>query len=95
MAGRRGDRWGHLLGCATVGGAFAVGVVLFVDMPAALPDGSPARESVSSTLRQRRIPPRPPRPAVRRHLRAVTFSAGHGFAEIEYSTNGHHPDGKQ
>jgi len=66
-----------------------------VDMPAALPDGSPARESVSSTLRQRRIPPRPPRPAVRRHLRAVTFSAGHGFAEIEYSTNGHHPDGKQ
>jgi NADH-quinone oxidoreductase subunit L len=32
LAGRRGDRWGHLLGCATVGGAFAVGVVLFVDM---------------------------------------------------------------
>ena len=32
LAGRRSDRWGHLLGCATVLGAFAVGVVLFVDM---------------------------------------------------------------
>jgi NADH-quinone oxidoreductase subunit L len=32
LAGRRGDRWGHLLGCATVLGAFAVGVVLFADM---------------------------------------------------------------
>ncbi len=32
LAGRRSDRWGHLLGCATVLGAFAVGVVLFFDM---------------------------------------------------------------
>ena len=32
LAGRRSDRWGHLLGCATVLGAFAVGVVLFTDM---------------------------------------------------------------
>ena len=32
LAGRRSDRWGHLLGCATVLAAFAVGVVLFVDM---------------------------------------------------------------
>jgi NADH-quinone oxidoreductase subunit L len=32
LAGRRSDRWGHLLGCATVLGAFTVGVVLFVDM---------------------------------------------------------------
>jgi NADH-quinone oxidoreductase subunit L len=32
LAGRRSDRWGHLLGCATVLGAFAVGVVLLVDM---------------------------------------------------------------
>ncbi len=32
LAGRRSDRWGHLLGCATVLGAFAVGVVLFADM---------------------------------------------------------------
>ena len=32
LAGRRSDRWGHPLGCATVLGAFAVGVVLFVDM---------------------------------------------------------------
>jgi NADH-quinone oxidoreductase subunit L len=32
LAGRRSDRWGHLLGCATVLGAFAVGVVLLADM---------------------------------------------------------------
>jgi len=32
LAGRRSDRWGHLLGCATVLTAFAVGVVLFADM---------------------------------------------------------------
>jgi NADH-quinone oxidoreductase subunit L len=32
LAGRRSDGWGHLLGCATVVGAFAVGVVCFVDM---------------------------------------------------------------
>ncbi len=32
LAGRRSDRWGHLFGCATVLGAFAVGVVLFTDM---------------------------------------------------------------
>ncbi|MBV8349207.1 MAG: NADH-quinone oxidoreductase subunit L, partial [Mycolicibacterium sp.] len=32
LAGRRSDRWGHLLGCATVVGAFAVGVVLLADM---------------------------------------------------------------
>ncbi|MFZ0832885.1 MAG: NADH-quinone oxidoreductase subunit L [Mycobacterium sp.] len=32
LGGRRTDRWGHLLGCATVLGAFAVGVVLFTDL---------------------------------------------------------------
>ncbi|MBV9513755.1 MAG: NADH-quinone oxidoreductase subunit L [Mycobacteriaceae bacterium] len=32
LAGRRSDRWGHLLGCATVLAAFAVAVVLFTDM---------------------------------------------------------------
>ena len=32
LGGRRTDRWGHLLGCATVLGAFAVGVVLFADL---------------------------------------------------------------
>ncbi|MDT5021243.1 MAG: NADH-quinone oxidoreductase subunit, partial [Mycobacterium sp.] len=32
LAGRRSDRWGHLLGCATVLAAFGVGVVLFFDM---------------------------------------------------------------
>src|SRR5512147_2774578 len=32
LGGRRTDRWGHLLGCATVLGAFAVGVVLFAEL---------------------------------------------------------------
>src|SRR6201993_1254133 len=32
LAGRRSDRWGHLLGCATVVAAFAVGVALLADM---------------------------------------------------------------
>jgi NADH-quinone oxidoreductase subunit L len=32
LAGRRSDRWGHLLGCATVLAAFACGVVLLADM---------------------------------------------------------------
>ena len=30
VGGRRTDRWGHLLGCATVLGAFGLGVALFV-----------------------------------------------------------------
>ncbi|HUO37381.1 MAG TPA: NADH-quinone oxidoreductase subunit L, partial [Mycobacterium sp.] len=28
LAGRRSDRWGHLLGCATIVAAFGIGVVL-------------------------------------------------------------------
>ncbi|MGH3674242.1 MAG: NADH-quinone oxidoreductase subunit L [Mycobacterium sp.] len=32
LAGRRSNRWGHLLGCATAVTSFAVGVVLFADM---------------------------------------------------------------
>src|ERR1700712_2360855 len=32
LAGRRTDRWGHLLGCATVLAAFGAGVALFFDM---------------------------------------------------------------
>ncbi|MEV0670518.1 NADH-quinone oxidoreductase subunit L [Mycobacterium sp. NPDC050441] len=32
LGGRRSDRWGHLLGCATAVGAFAVGAVLFTQM---------------------------------------------------------------
>jgi len=31
LTGRRSDRWGHLLGCATVVAAFAVGLVLLAD----------------------------------------------------------------
>jgi NADH-quinone oxidoreductase subunit L len=32
LAGRRSDRWGHLLGCAAVVGAFGVGLALLADM---------------------------------------------------------------
>lgn len=32
LAGRRSDRWGHLLGCATVLGSFTIGLVLLADM---------------------------------------------------------------
>jgi NADH-quinone oxidoreductase subunit L len=32
LAGRRTDRWGHFLGCATVLGSFALGVVLFTEL---------------------------------------------------------------
>ncbi|WP_299565084.1 NADH-quinone oxidoreductase subunit L [uncultured Mycolicibacterium sp.] len=32
LAGRRADRWGHLLGCAAALGSFAVGAVLFAGM---------------------------------------------------------------
>ncbi|MDN5758057.1 MAG: NADH-quinone oxidoreductase subunit L, partial [Tomitella sp.] len=32
LAGRRSDRWGHLLGCLTAVASFAVGIALFVQM---------------------------------------------------------------
>ncbi|WP_135453352.1 NADH-quinone oxidoreductase subunit L [Mycobacterium sp. DL99] len=32
LSGRRSDRWGHLLGCATALGAFVLGAVLFTQM---------------------------------------------------------------
>ncbi|MHC9293223.1 NADH-quinone oxidoreductase subunit L [Mycobacterium sp. LTG2003] len=32
LAGRRADRWGHLLGCAAALSSFVVGALLFVDM---------------------------------------------------------------
>ncbi len=32
LGGRRTDRWGHLLGCATVGLSFVISVVLFVSL---------------------------------------------------------------
>ncbi|OBJ73177.1 NADH-quinone oxidoreductase subunit L [Mycobacterium sp. 1274756.6] len=32
LAGRRSDRWGHLLGCATVLGSFGIGLVLLVEL---------------------------------------------------------------
>jgi len=41
LSGRRGNAWGHLLGCATVLGAFAYGVALFASVAG---DASPVRE---------------------------------------------------
>src|SRR5918998_426917 len=35
LAGRRADRWGHLLGCATVITAFVLGLVLTIDLASA------------------------------------------------------------
>jgi NADH-quinone oxidoreductase subunit L len=32
LGGRRSDRWGHLFGCATVLGSFAIGLVMLADM---------------------------------------------------------------
>jgi NADH-quinone oxidoreductase subunit L len=32
LVGRRGDRWGHLLGCATVGASFVLGVWYFLTL---------------------------------------------------------------
>jgi NADH-quinone oxidoreductase subunit L len=32
LAGRRADRWGHLLGCASVGVAFVLGLVMFFQL---------------------------------------------------------------
>ncbi|MDP9219056.1 MAG: NADH-quinone oxidoreductase subunit L, partial [Actinomycetota bacterium] len=29
LVGKRGDRWGHLLGCATVGVSFVLGLAYF------------------------------------------------------------------
>jgi NADH-quinone oxidoreductase subunit J len=46
-----------------------------VDMPAMLPDGSPARQSVSGILRTRPIPPRRTERAARANLRPAAPSA--------------------
>ena len=32
LAGRRADRWGHLLGCASVGAAFVLGLLMFFQL---------------------------------------------------------------
>src|SRR6185312_12623923 len=37
VLGRRADRWGHLLGCASVGASFVLGLIYFIrlaDLPA-------------------------------------------------------------
>ena len=38
LAGRRADRWGHLLGVATVAAAFVVGLLIFFDTLALAPE---------------------------------------------------------
>ncbi|WP_094287462.1 NADH-quinone oxidoreductase subunit J [Mycobacterium lehmannii] len=68
-------------------GVYATGNA--VDLPARLPDGSPARESVSAILRPRQTPP-PARPDARRHLRLVTYQGGD---ERAIATNGHRHGG--
>jgi NADH-quinone oxidoreductase subunit J len=45
-----------------------------VDIPALLPDGSAAPESVSRVLRPRQVPPPAKKPTPRRHLRLVSAS---------------------
>src|SRR5262245_50348475 len=32
VVGRRGDRWGHWLGCASVGAVFGLGLAYFVEL---------------------------------------------------------------
>ncbi|MBN3459210.1 NADH-quinone oxidoreductase subunit J [Mycobacterium sp. DSM 3803] len=68
-------------------GVYATGNA--VDLPARLPDGSPARESVSAILQPRQTPP-PARPDTRRRLRLVTYEGGD---ELPIGTNGHRQGG--
>jgi NADH-quinone oxidoreductase subunit J len=58
-----------------------------VDVPALLPDGSPAYQSVSRTLRPRRVAPRTPRVTARSHLRLVTPRSHAGADWVEQWTN--------
>ena len=48
VAGRRTDRWGHLLGCATALSAFAVGAVQFSQMLGRPDEGRAVAESLFS-----------------------------------------------
>jgi NADH-quinone oxidoreductase subunit J len=69
-------------------GVYATGNA--VDMPARLPDGSPALESVSAILPPRRLPTPPPRPDARRHLRLVPYQVDDDHV---IGTNGNHQGG--
>ncbi|MGA5542347.1 NADH-quinone oxidoreductase subunit L [Mycobacterium sp. NPDC051198] len=48
LSGRRSDRWGHLLGCATALSAFAVGAVQFTQMLGRSGEGRAVAESLFS-----------------------------------------------
>ncbi|MCA2259381.1 NADH-quinone oxidoreductase subunit J [Mycobacterium avium] len=69
-------------------GVYATGNA--VDLPARLPDGSPARESVSAILRPRPTPAPPSHPDIRRQLRLVTYQGGE---DLVIGTNGHRQGG--
>lgn len=66
-----------------------------VDMPALLPDGSPAYQSVSTALQPRRVQPRAPRRESLRHRRIVAVPLNHGDGHIEQSTNGQRQNGSR
>jgi len=46
LLGRRADRWGHLLGCASVGASFVLGLVYFLRLRGLPADGRAIEESV-------------------------------------------------
>ncbi|WJJ09748.1 NADH-quinone oxidoreductase subunit L [Prescottella equi] len=50
LAGRRSDRWGHLLGCAATLASFVVAVMLFVDMVGRADSDRVARQHLFSWL---------------------------------------------
>jgi NADH-quinone oxidoreductase subunit J len=64
-----------------------------VDMPALLPDGTPAPRSVAGTLQPRKTPPRAPRRDTTRHLRIVSGPFDGRDGRVEVSMNGHRKGG--
>src|SRR5688572_15574277 len=46
LLGRRADRWGHLLGCASVGASFVLGLVYFLRLRGLPANGRAIEQSV-------------------------------------------------
>ncbi|WP_102142521.1 NADH-quinone oxidoreductase subunit J [Mycobacterium hubeiense] len=65
-----------------------------VDIPALLPDGSPARRSVSRVLQPRRVTAHGDRPSAPSHLRLVTPVRGGDADWVEGWMNGTRSDGQ-
>ncbi len=65
-----------------------------VDTPALLPDGSPAPQSVSATLRPRRVPARAPRTAGKSHLRLLTSGPSVGTDWVDAWADGAEKNGR-